>query len=61
MFAGAVPDAELIDHYALGDAFIMANREMPDGDTEGFGLVFLEANACGLPVIAGRAAAASMR
>src|ERR1700709_2260705 len=33
----------------------MANREMPDGETEGFGLVFLEANACGLPVIAGRA------
>jgi phosphatidylinositol alpha-1,6-mannosyltransferase len=28
---------------------------MPDGETEGFGLVFLEANACGLPVIAGQA------
>jgi phosphatidylinositol alpha-1,6-mannosyltransferase len=55
VFAGAVPDAELIDHYALADAFIMANREMPDGDTEGFGLVFLEANACAIPVIAGKA------
>jgi phosphatidylinositol alpha-1,6-mannosyltransferase len=33
----------------------MANRELPDGDTEGFGLVFLEANACGIPVIAGKA------
>jgi phosphatidylinositol alpha-1,6-mannosyltransferase len=55
IFAGAVADAELIDHYALADVFIMANREMPDGDTEGFGLVFLEANACGIPVIAGRA------
>jgi phosphatidylinositol alpha-1,6-mannosyltransferase len=55
VFAGAVPDAELIDHYALADAFVMANREMPDGDTEGFGLVFLEANACGIPVIAGKA------
>jgi phosphatidylinositol alpha-1,6-mannosyltransferase len=55
VFAGAVPDYELTDHYSLGDVFIMANREMPDGETEGFGLVFLEANACGLPVIAGRA------
>ena len=55
VFAGAVTDAELVTYYALADAFIMANREMPDGDTEGFGLVFLEANACGLPVIAGKA------
>ncbi len=55
IFAGAVPDEELVGHYALGDVFIMANREMPDGYTEGFGLVFLEANACGLPAIAGRA------
>ena len=46
---------ELTDHYCLGDVFIMANRALPDGETEGFGLVFLEANACGLPVIAGRA------
>lgn len=53
VFAGAVADSELVDHYALADVFIMANREMPDGDTEGFGLVFLEANACGIPVIAG--------
>jgi phosphatidylinositol alpha-1,6-mannosyltransferase len=53
VFAGAVPDYELTEHYSLGDVFIMANREMPDGETEGFGLVFLEANACGLPVIAG--------
>ena len=55
VFAGAVPDYDLTEHYSLGDVFIMANREMPDGETEGFGLVFLEANACGLPVIAGQA------
>jgi len=55
VLAGAVPPEELVDHYALADWFIMANRTMPDGDTEGFGLVFLEANACGIPVIAGRA------
>lgn len=52
-FAGAVAEEELVDHYALGDVFVMPNRRLPNGDTEGFGLVFLEANACGLPVIAG--------
>jgi len=31
---------------------------MPDGDTEGFGLVFREANACRKPVIGGRAGGA---
>lgn len=55
VFAGAVADADLGDHYALASLFIMANRTMPDGDTEGFGLVFLEANATGLAVIAGSA------
>ena len=53
IFAGAVPPEELVDHYALADAFIMANRTLENGDTEGFGLVFLEANACAVPVIAG--------
>jgi phosphatidyl-myo-inositol dimannoside synthase len=53
IFAGNVADSELVDHYALADVFVMANREMPDGDTEGFGLVFLEANACAIPVVAG--------
>ncbi|MDD2877370.1 MAG: glycosyltransferase family 4 protein [Acidiphilium sp.] len=54
VFAGAVADADLADHYALGDVFVMPNRALPSGDTEGFGLVFLEANAAGVPVIAGR-------
>jgi phosphatidylinositol alpha-1,6-mannosyltransferase len=54
VFAGNVPDQELVEHYRLGDVFVMPNRALPNGDTEGFGLVFLEANACGLPVIAGR-------
>ena len=53
VFAGAVADDELAEHYALGDVFVMPNRRLDNGDTEGFGLVFLEANACGLPVIAG--------
>ncbi len=54
VFAGPVADDELVDHYRLGDVFVMPNRELANGDTEGFGLVFLEANSCGLPVIAGR-------
>ncbi len=54
VFAGQVADDELVEHYQLGDVFVMPNRELPNGDTEGFGLVFLEANSCGLPVIAGQ-------
>lgn len=54
MFTGEVTDDDLVDHYRLGDVFVMPNRELANGDTEGFGLVFLEANSCGLPVIAGR-------
>ena len=54
-FAGALEDKEIAKHYALCDIFLLPNRETADGDTEGFGLVFLEANACGKPVIAGRA------
>jgi len=53
VFTGLVAEEELVDHYRLGDVFVMPNRELPNGDTEGFGLVFLEANACGLPVLAG--------
>lgn len=53
VFTGTVMEEELVEHYQLGDVFVMPNRRMPDGDTEGFGLVFLEANACGLPAIAG--------
>jgi phosphatidylinositol alpha-1,6-mannosyltransferase len=54
IFAGDVPDEDLADHYSLGHVFLMPNRALADGDTEGFGLVFLEANAAGLPAIAGR-------
>lgn len=57
-FAGPVPSAELASYYQSCDMFAMPNRTMPDGDTEGFGLVFLEANACGKAVVAGRAGGA---
>jgi phosphatidylinositol alpha-1,6-mannosyltransferase len=44
-FAGHILESEKIDHYRVADAFVMA------GWGEGFGIVYLEALACGLPVI----------
>jgi len=55
VFAGRVPHDELVAHYQLCDLFVMPNRELANHDTEGFGLVFLEANACGKAVISGKA------
>jgi phosphatidylinositol alpha-1,6-mannosyltransferase len=55
---GKVSDDELLRYLRLCDLFVMPNRTMPDGDTEGFGLVFREANACRKPVIGGRAGGA---
>ena len=55
VFVGQVDNSELRHCYDLAEFFLMPNRDMPDGDTEGFGLVFLEANAAGKPVISGRA------
>ena len=40
--------------YNACDVFAMPNREI-NGDTEGFGMVFIEASACAKPVIAGQA------
>lgn len=51
---GHVPTEDLPLWYNACDVFIMPNREI-DGDTEGFGMVFLEAAACGKPAIAGDA------
>jgi phosphatidylinositol alpha-1,6-mannosyltransferase len=53
IFAGRIPDDELCAYYRTCDLFVHPNRTMPDGDTEGFGLVFLEAGACAKPVIGG--------
>lgn len=55
IFAGLVSEQELASYYYACDLFVMPNRTLENGDTEGFGLVFLEANACGKPVIGGRA------
>jgi phosphatidylinositol alpha-1,6-mannosyltransferase len=50
-FAGAVPHAELPALYHLCDAFVMPTLELPGDPVEGFGLVYLEANAAGKPVV----------
>ncbi|MER0445166.1 glycosyltransferase family 4 protein [Streptomyces sp. Edi4] len=53
-FTGAVPWAELPAHYGAGDVFAMPCRTRRGGlDVEGLGIVYLEASATGLPVIAG--------
>jgi len=54
-FTGAVPEEDLVRYYRACDLYVMSNRTMPDGDTEGFGLAFLEASACGKPVVGGLA------
>ena len=51
-FRGEVSDAEMVSCYQQCDIFALPNRTV-DGDFEGFGMVLLEAQACGRPVIAG--------
>jgi len=54
IFTGSVPWPELPAHYAAGDVYAMPCRTRRGGlDVEGFGIVFLEASATGLPVVAG--------
>jgi phosphatidylinositol alpha-1,6-mannosyltransferase len=58
-FLGRIPDAELADVYASADMFAMCCRERWGGlEAEGFGIVFLEAAACGVPAVAGRSGGA---
>jgi phosphatidylinositol alpha-1,6-mannosyltransferase len=52
-FAGYVAESEKADHYRLADVFVMPGRG------EGFGIVYLEALACGVPVVASSADASS--
>ncbi|MFH9428847.1 glycosyltransferase family 4 protein [Streptomyces sp. NPDC017615] len=53
-FTGAVPWDELPAHYGAGDVFAMPCRTRRGGlDVEGLGIVYLEASATGLPVVAG--------
>jgi phosphatidylinositol alpha-1,6-mannosyltransferase len=51
-FRGEPSDEELVACYQQCDLFVLPNREV-QGDIEGFGMVLVEAQACGKPVIAG--------
>src|SRR5205085_275998 len=53
-FLGRVADADLPALYACADVFAMCCRDRWQGrEAEGFGIVFLEAAACGVPAVAG--------
>jgi phosphatidylinositol alpha-1,6-mannosyltransferase len=54
VFTGGVPSAELAAHHSIADVFAMPCRTRGAGlDVEGLGIVFLEASASGVPVVAG--------
>lgn len=51
-FAGTISRDELASIYQIADIFIMPTRMLANNDVEGFGIVYLEANAFAKPVIA---------
>jgi phosphatidylinositol alpha-1,6-mannosyltransferase len=54
VFTGQVPEEELPRYYAVGDVFAMPCRSRLGGlEVEGWGNVFIEAAACGKPVVVG--------
>ncbi|MFD4354206.1 glycosyltransferase family 4 protein [Nocardia sp. NPDC058519] len=54
VFTGRVPSGELAAHHTIADVFAMPCRTRGAGlDVEGLGIVFLEASATGVPVVAG--------
>jgi len=60
IFAGYVSDEDLPKYYNLCDLYVLPNRETDDFDTiEGFGITFVEASACGKPVIGGKSGGTS--
>lgn len=58
-FIGRIAYAELPRYICLGEVFVMPSRSRFAGlEVEGLGIVYLEASACGLPVIAGNSGGA---
>jgi phosphatidylinositol alpha-1,6-mannosyltransferase len=59
VFTDGVPGDELPAHHAVADVFAMPCRTRGAGlDVEGLGIVYLEASATGVPVVAGRSGGA---
>ncbi|WP_280264964.1 glycosyltransferase family 4 protein [Nocardia wallacei] len=59
VFTGRVPSSELAAHHTLADVFAMPCRTRGAGlDVEGLGIVYLEASASGVPVVAGNSGGA---
>jgi phosphatidylinositol alpha-1,6-mannosyltransferase len=59
VFTDGVPGEELPAHHAMADVFAMPCRTRGAGlDVEGLGIVYLEASASGVPVVAGRSGGA---
>ena len=52
LFHGKLSDEQLRQSYQQADLFVLANRQIGT-DIEGFGMVLLESQACGRPVLAG--------
>ncbi len=51
-FHGSVKQhQDLWDYYRAADILVLLSENQPNGDVEGFGIVALEANACGTPVL----------
>ena len=59
VFTGRVAHSELTDYICLGEIFAMPVRSRFSGfEVEGLGIVYLEASACGLPVVVGNSGGA---
>jgi glycosyltransferase involved in cell wall biosynthesis len=51
IFQDAVSQEELVRYYSMADVFVLPSVTTDKGETEGLGVVLLEAMACGVPVI----------
>ena len=60
IFTGRVPHSDLADYICLGEVFAMPVRSRFFGfEVEGLGIAYLEASACGLPVVVGNSGGAT--